>query len=103
MSNVRVAAPQRQRIVPAFVVKKLDGTVERTLIQFDKEGKKYNKQVKVDAGYLVSFPSKGHSIRVKNAEELRRLGFDQTIPLIDDSNDDDDVLGYIPNSVEASS
>jgi len=101
MSRIQVASPTRQRIVPAFVVQKLDGTMERTLIQFDKEGKKVEKIVKVDAGYLVSFPSKGHSIRVKNADELKRLGFDKTIPLVDDDADNDDVLGYIPNSVVA--
>lgn len=101
MSNVSVAAPARQRIVPAFVVKKLDGQVEHTVIQFDKEGKKHDKIVKVDAGYLVSFPSKGHSIRVRNADELKRLGFDKTVPLVDDGSENDDIVGYMPNSVAA--
>ena len=96
-----IAAPARQRIIPAFVVKKLEGQVERTVIQFDKEGKKHDKTVKVDAGYLVSFPSKGHSIRVKDAAELKRLGFDQTIPLVDDGAENDDIVGYMPNSVAA--
>lgn len=101
MSRVSVAAPQRQRIVPAFMVQKLEGHVERTVIQFDKEGKKYDKTVKVDAGYLVSFPSKGHSIRVKDAAELKRLGFDKTIPLVDDGAENDDVVGHMPNHIAA--
>lgn len=101
MSNVSIAAPARQRIVPAFVVTKLEGQVERTVIQFDKEGKKYAKTVKVDAGFLVSFPSKGHSIRVRNADELKRLGFDKTVPLVDDGSENDDVVGYMPNSITA--
>lgn len=99
MSDMQIAAPNRQRIVPAFTVQKLEGQVERTVIAFDKEGRKVDKVVKVDAGYLVSFPTKGHSIRVKNAAELKRLGFDRTVPLVDDNADNDDVLGYMPNSI----
>lgn len=101
MSNISVAAPPKQQIVPAFVVRKLEGTVERPLIQFDKEGRKHEKMVKVDAGYLVSFPAKGHSIRVKDAAELKRLKFDQTVPLVDAGADHDDVLGYMPNNIAA--
>lgn len=101
MSNVSVAAPMRQRIVPAFVVKKLDGQVEHTVIQFDKEGKKHDKVVKVDAGFMVSFPSKGHSIRVRSVDELKRLGFDKTVPLVDDGSENDDVVGYIDNNIAA--
>lgn len=101
MSNVQIAAPARQRIVPAFVVQKLEGTVERTMIVFDKEGRKQEKVVKVDAGYLVSFPAKGHSIRVRDVAELKRLGFDKTIPLVDANGDNDDVFGDIPNPIAA--
>lgn len=101
MSNLSIAAPARQRIVPAFVVQKLEGQVERTVIQFDKEGRKHDKIVKVDAGYMVSFPSKGHSIRVRNKEELKRLGFDRTVPLVDDGSENDDVVGYMPSNVAA--
>lgn len=97
--SVQVAAPARQRIVPAFVVRKLPGTVEREVITFDKEGKRTTRLVKVDAGYEVSFPAKGHSIRVKNDAELKRLGFDKTVPLVDDGAEHDDVVGYMPNSV----
>lgn len=101
--SMQIAAPNKQRIIPAFTVQKLEGTVDHTIIQFDKEGKRYEKQIKVPAGYLVSFPTKGHSIRVKNMEELKRLGFDRTIPLVDDASDNDDVVGTIPNSVLSSS
>lgn len=101
MAQVHMAAPGRPRIVPAFLVQKLEGTVERTVIAFDKEGRKFDKTVKVDAGYLVSFPSKGHSIRVKDAAELKRLGFDRTIPLVDDNADNDDVMGEMPNNIAA--
>lgn len=99
MAGLQIAAPMRQRVVPAFTVKKLDGKVSRPLIQFDKEGKKYEKIVEAPAGYLVHFPSKGHSIRVRNDAELKRLGFDQTIPLVDDNAENDDVLGHIPNNI----
>lgn len=101
MNGMQIAAPNRQRIVPAFTVQKLEGQVERTVIAFDKEGRKYDKTVKVDAGYLVSFPTKGHSIRIRNVDELKRLGFDRTVPLVDDNADNDDVLGYMPNSIAA--
>lgn len=101
MSNLQIAAPAQRRIVPAFTVKRLEGTVDRTMIVFDKEGRRQEKVVKQDAGYLVSFPTKGHSIRVKDAAELKRLGFDRTIPLVDAEGDNDDVLGEIPNSVTA--
>lgn len=101
MSNIQIAAPNQQRIVPAFMVQRLEGTVERTMIVFDKEGRRQEKVVKQDAGYLVSFPTKGHSIRVKDAAELKRLGFDRTIPLVDANGDNDDVLGSMPNTVVA--
>lgn len=97
--TTRIAAPNRPRVVPAFMVQKLEGQVERTMIVFDKEGRKMEKTVKVDAGYLVSFPTKGHSIRVKDANELKRLGFDKTIPLVDDNADNDDVVGELTNPV----
>lgn len=97
--TVRIAAPARQRFVPAFMVQKLDGVIEREVIKFDTKGKKRVELVKEPAGYLVKFPSKGHSIRVRSDAELKRLGFDQTIPLVDDGSDNDDVVGSIPNSI----
>jgi len=99
--STRIAAPSTPRIVPAFVVKELEGEVEREMILFDAKGKKYTKKTKQPAGYIVSFPTKGHSIRVRNMDELKRLNFDRTIPLVDAQSDDDDVLGEIPNHVAA--
>lgn len=97
--SVRVAEPQRRNIVPAFAVKKLDGEVERTIIGRDSKGERTTKVTKVPAGYLVMFPAKGHSIRVANDAELKRLGFDRTIDLIDANSDNDDVEGTMPNYI----
>jgi hypothetical protein len=97
---MRVAQVQKQRIVPAFTVEELKGERSHTLYSKDeKSGKLVSKEVKVPAGYMVSFPTKGHSIRVANAAELTRLGFDKTIPLVDANSDDDDVVGEIANNV----
>lgn len=93
--NMRVAAPDRPQVRPAFMVEKLNGKVSREIINFDPKGKKVATTVEVDAGYLVSFP-KGHSIRVFDDAELHRLGFDRTIPLIDD---DGEEVGVIPNPI----
>lgn len=101
MSNIRIAQPTQRKIVPAFVVQKLDGEVERTIIGKDSKGARKETTVKVPAGYLVSFPTKGHSIRVLTEAALKRLGFDQTIPLVDAGSDNDDILGEMPNAVAA--
>lgn len=99
--DTRISAPEMQRIVPSFIVKKLEGTVERNIIVFDKEGLKQIKTVKSPAGYMVSFPTKGHSIRVRDDADLRRLGFDRTIPLVNDNEDDDSIVGVMPNNAIA--
>ena len=100
MRSVQIAQPARQRIVPAFVVQELDGEVERELVPKDeKSGKLVRRSVKVPAGYMVSFPTKGHSIRVRTVADLERLGFDKTIPLVDAETDNDDVVGEIANNV----
>lgn len=93
--SVRVAAPQRQNIVPAFTVKKLEGTRKEIVHFFDAQGKRQQEVKERPKGYLVKF-SKGHSITVKDDDNLKRLGFDQTIPLVDGN---DDVHGYLPNDV----
>lgn len=103
MSNVSIARPTQKKIVPSFMVRKLDGEVTREIIGKDAKGSRTTKEVKVPAGYLVSFPTKGHSIRVRDDASLKRLGFDQTIPLVDASSDDDDIVGEMPNSVLAGS
>lgn len=97
--NVRVARPDRPKIVPAFVVQTVDQEVERTMYGWDKQGKKTQRTVKEPYGFKVSFPVKGHSIRVRTVEDLRRLGFDQTIPLVDTRNDDDEPVGYLDNHI----
>lgn len=99
MEDIRVAIPSQKRIRPAFTVKKLEGQIERTVLGFDQKGKKVSNTVKVDAGYLVSFP-KGHSIRVLTDEAMHRLGFDRSIPLVDLENDGM-VVGEIDNPVMA--
>lgn len=92
---VDIAAGPRQQIRPAFVVRKLNGKRKQIIYTFDAKGQKVGKEVELDAGYLVKFP-KGHSIRVTNEASLKRLGFDQTVPLIDSDNE---IVGYIDNPI----
>ena len=96
--TMQIAAPERPKVRPAFMVEKLEGKISREVINFDAKGKKVVSLVDVDAGYLVKFP-KGHSIRVLDDAELHRLGFDRTIPLIDD---DGEQVGTIPNHIAKS-
>lgn len=95
MSSVRVSAPRKQKIKPAFTVTRLEGERVLTVHSFDQNGKRVAKDVKVPAGYLVKF-LKGHSIRVANDADLKRLGFDRTIELVDDEGN---VHGEIPNDI----
>ncbi len=90
-----VAAPIKQKIRPAFIVKKLEGKVQRQMITFDSKKQKHSTMVEVDAGFLVKFRA-GHSIRVFTQDDLTRLGFDQTVPLL---NDEGDVVGELDNDV----
>lgn len=105
MANVRVAAPSKPKIVPAFVVRKLEGKVPHTLIKYRSDGDNPVREevtVEEDAGWLVTFPIKGNaSIRVRTEKELQRMGFDQTIELISEAADDDEVYGSLPNPVVA--
>lgn len=94
-----VAAPAKQRVRPAFMAQKLEGQVEREVISFDQKGKKVVNKVKVDAGYLVT-TARGNSLRVWTDEDMKRLGFDQNIPLVDFEHDGE-VVGAIPNPVAA--
>lgn len=99
--SIAVARPHVPKVVPAFVVEKLEGKVKSPMIQFDKDGKKHDVLVEKDAGYMVSFPAKGHSIRIPDAHELKRMGFDQTIPLVDTARgmSGDDPVGEIDNPI----
>lgn len=96
--SIRIAQAQQQTVKPAFVVQKLEGDHERPICKIDKEGKIVRTTVKETGGYLVSFPIKGNSIRVRNEQELKALGFDKTVPLVDAAGDDE-VVGEIPNNV----
>lgn len=93
--RVRVAAPARNAPQPAFTVRQVDGSVKRTIYFYDEKGKRQSSQVEEPIGFVVSFP-KGHTIRVKSEAELSRLGYDQSIPLVDAN---DDIHGYEPNNI----
>jgi hypothetical protein len=91
-----VAKPVENRPKPAFVVQELEGKRTRTIYEFDAKGKKQAKVVEVPAGYMVKFPHKGHSIRVATKEDLQRLGFDQTVPLL---NEEGEAVAEIDNMI----
>lgn len=62
----------------AYVVVDLSetiGTVKREVTMWTKDKGLHTKLVEEPAGYLVYFP-RGHAIRLKNKEELRRYGLD---------------------------
>lgn len=68
----------------AYVVVDLSetiGTVKREVTTYTKEKGLQTKMVEEPAGYLVYFP-RGHVIRLKNKEELRRYGLDGRPPII---------------------
>lgn len=90
-----VARPLKEQYRPAFTVKKLDGKRTEELITWDNKGQKQVKLVEVDAGYMV-YMRNGHSIRVRDEANLKRLGFDQTIPLVDDEGES---VAEIPNLI----
>lgn len=91
------AVKQVERVRPAFTVKRLTGEVDHTVHIFDKkENRIKSKVIKEPAGFLVKF-MKGHSIRCKDEEHLRRIGAGTTfIPLVD--TEDDSIVGSMPNS-----
>lgn len=96
--QAQVAAPQVPKHVPAFVVHELQGKRKVTKYRRNPETKTTESyQVEEPAGYMVSFP-KGHSIRVRNLDELKRLGFDpsNTVPLLDEEGE---VRATIPNHI----
>tara|TARA_R110000803_G_scaffold2328_3_gene7927 strand:- start:240 stop:659 length:420 start_codon:yes stop_codon:yes gene_type:complete len=79
-------AAQQSQVRPMFEVHELDandGTFERKVISYKKTkdkdtGRIYSRRheelVKETGGYMVFFP-RGHSIRVRDKTDLRRLGF----------------------------
>lgn len=91
-----VEKPAERKIKPAFIVRELSGEREKVFYEFDAKGKRVEKRVKAPAGYMVKFPHKGHSIRVATKEDLKRLGFDQTVPLL---NAEGESVGEIDNDL----
>lgn len=90
-------------IQPKFRVHELEGTMSQEIIDYvpkqiqtgavqlanGKTEKQFKivrerviRQVQQAAGYLVMM-ARGHSIRVKSKQDLQRLGFAETPPLID--------------------
>lgn len=105
-SDVYAAATNVPQIIPAFTVEKLDGERDHTIHGWDSKGNRVLKTVKEPAGWLVKFPrkhasGKPHSIRVRTAAELKRLGFDRAVPLISTDANDDRVFGTLPASSAA--
>jgi hypothetical protein len=96
MSNIQIARPPEGNYIPAFTVEKLEGTIKQKVYAFDERGVRTEKITEVDAGYLVCFPQKKHSIAVRTKAELVRLGFDNTIKLVDEYGD---VKGQVENPV----
>jgi hypothetical protein len=80
-------------IRPRYEVHKMDGKVEHEIFKMrvDDNGKPAggfeSHIIKENAGWMVYFPS-GASIRVRNEDELKRLGFDRNADLVDMDNGD---------------
>lgn len=79
---------QQGNIRPRYEVERVDEMVVETHL-VRKDGKNIEEEKEVPYGYNVYFPA-GHSIRVRNDEELKRLGFDRPADLIDE---DGEVVG----------
>jgi hypothetical protein len=105
--------------MPAFEVEELPGKVERTVYYYeekdtgrkDKNGNPVvthhlrTKKTQEPAGYMVYF-ARGHSIRVRSDEELRRLNLDRSPHLSDPTGEiaDEDIeqMGGAPSLKEHS-
>ena len=85
----------QEKVRPAFTVEPFSGDYFRTVVKKTEKGL-VQEQVKSEGGYMVHFPKDNHSIHVTTDEELRRLGFDQAVPIV---NDDGDAVGVIPNPI----
>lgn len=88
----------RQDIKPRYEVEVLDGTRKVMKMRRDMAtGMNEQYEVEVPAGFNVYFPA-GHSIRVADAGELHRLGFDNPADLIDMENGE--VVGQVQTSLK---
>ncbi len=97
MNGEMMAVRNDTRVKPAFTVTKLSGEVDHKVHIFDKkENKIKSKTIKKPAGYLVKF-AKGHSIRCRDDEHLKRVGAGlKFVPLIDPETGE--VKGAVPNA-----
>ena len=97
-ANTQVARAPVPNVLPAFTVTKIPGKVDHIIHTFKKDGGGIEtKTVKEDGGFMVHFPIKGNSIRVRTISDLKRLGFDQTIPMVDSRYDQ--VVAEQPNMI----
>lgn len=79
---------QQSNIKPRYEVERVDDVVVET--HYVREnGRNVEKEVEVPYGFNVYFPA-GHSIRVRDEAELKRLGYDAPAELIDE---DGEVVG----------
>jgi hypothetical protein len=95
----------KQVIKRKFEVEALPDTTKRVLVK-KENGKNFEyEEVAISGGFMVYFPQ-GHSIRVRNVEELRRLGISPSkIPLVDMNSGEevgDEVSTSLKQSVERS-
>jgi hypothetical protein len=82
-----------ENIRPRFQVVKLKGKVTRNIAEKTATGIIF-KEKEEPAGYMVHLPNKS-SIRVRNLQELERLGFTNDIEQVDMTTGD--VVGKVPN------
>lgn len=72
----------QQHVKPKYQVKRLQGTVKRTIIVLTEKGF-VRREKEEDAGFMVFLPS-GNSFRARNEDELKRLNIDpDRLPLVD--------------------
>lgn len=65
----------------AYVVVKLDVTVQREITTWKKKEGIVKRLVEEPGGYMVYFP-RGHVLRFKTMDDLRRYGLDKRPPII---------------------
>lgn len=66
----------------SYVVRELEGTVQREITPYDKKTKEITrKMIEQPAGYLVYFP-RGHVLRFKSKQELALYGLNRKPKLI---------------------
>lgn len=92
---------QVQDIKPTYEVHPFNGTTTRNVCTIDEKTRQVVCKDEPDSGgYIVYFP-KGHSIRVRDDEELAVLGFDKPAKLIDMETGDE--TGTVPENLKVRS